>query len=126
MTRFQTNLEQIVSRLQSRTTARIALLSAPPLGEDLDGPPNQELAPYNAAIRQTATRAGVAYLPAYERIAEHIRSNGTAPRFAFSFGLALRVALQHYLLRRSLEDIATGNGLTMLTDQSHLNDQAAP
>ncbi|MGV9305517.1 SGNH/GDSL hydrolase family protein [Nonomuraea sp. NPDC003727] len=32
VTRFQTNLEQIVSRLQSRTTARIALLSAPPAG----------------------------------------------------------------------------------------------
>ncbi|MFF5208489.1 SGNH/GDSL hydrolase family protein [Streptosporangium sp. NPDC000396] len=124
VTRFQTNLEQIVDQLQAHTTARIALLSAPPLGEDLDGPANRELAPYNAAIKQTATCAGITYLPAYERIAEHIRSNGTAPRFAFSFGLALRVALQHYLLRRSLNDIATGNGLTMLTDHIHLSDQA--
>ncbi|MFD1932959.1 SGNH/GDSL hydrolase family protein [Nonomuraea mangrovi] len=124
VTRFRTNLEQIVNQLQARTTAHIALLSAPPLGEDLDGPANRELAPYNAAIEQAATRAGITYLPTYERISEHIRSNSTAPHFAFSFGLALRVALQHYLLRRSLDDIATGNGLTMLTDHIHLNDRA--
>lgn len=119
---FRANLETIISRLQERSTTRIALLSATPLGENPENPANQTLTDYNTAARQTADRMGVCYLPVHERITEHLGQG--APRFAFSFGLALKIAVQHYVFRRSLDDIARGNGLAMLTDHIHLNDRA--
>ncbi|MFC6896813.1 SGNH/GDSL hydrolase family protein [Nonomuraea dietziae] len=124
LAQFHANLDTIISRLQARTTARIALLSATPLGEDPAGPANQALAEYNAAIKETAERMGVSYLPVHEAIVGHLGQGATAPQFAFSFGLALRIAVRHYLFRTSLDDIARSNGLTMLTDHIHLSDRA--
>ncbi|MFE3321106.1 SGNH/GDSL hydrolase family protein [Nocardia sp. NPDC059195] len=121
---FRTNLETIIGRLQTSGTAQIALLSATPLGENPADPANRTLTDYNIAAEQTADRMGISYLPVYERIAEHLGRGTTPPKFAFSFGLALKVAVQHYVFRRSLDDIARGNGLIMLTDHIHLNDRA--
>ncbi|WP_433242762.1 SGNH/GDSL hydrolase family protein [Streptosporangium sp. CA-135522] len=124
LAQFRANLETITSRLLARTTARIALLSATPLGENLTGQANRTLADYNAVVKQTAERTGVDYLPVHEGIAEHFGPGATASQFAFGFGLAFRVAVRHYLFRRSLDDITRGNGLTMLTDHLHLSDRA--
>ncbi|MFI6316486.1 SGNH/GDSL hydrolase family protein [Nonomuraea sp. NPDC050556] len=124
VTEFRANLEAIVDGLRTRTTARLALMSSPPLGEDLDGEMNQRLAPYVAATEEVARRAALTYLPAHERLAEHAGKYGKAPRYAFGFGLAMRAAVQRYVLRRSFDAIAAGNGLTVLTDHVHLSDRA--
>ncbi|MFD4355883.1 SGNH/GDSL hydrolase family protein [Nocardia sp. NPDC058518] len=124
LARFRANLETIIGRLQTHSTAQIALLSATPLGENPADPANQTLTDYNTAAARIADRMGVGYLPVHERIAEHLGCGTATPKFAFSFGLAMKVAVQHYVFRRSLDDISGGNGLTMLTDHIHLNDRA--
>ncbi|KAB8193462.1 hypothetical protein FH608_019675 [Nonomuraea phyllanthi] len=54
--RFRADLRAIVDHVRARTTARIALMSLPPLGEDLNTEINHRLTAYNAAIQETAAQ----------------------------------------------------------------------
>lgn len=121
---YRANLRAIVARVQAGTTARIALLSLPPLGEDLDGGLNVELRGYNAAIEEVAAEAGLSYLPVHERMVEALRERTDEPTpFGFDFGVAYLAAAEHYLLGREWDEVARGNGLRLLVDHVHLGDR---
>jgi lysophospholipase L1-like esterase len=120
---YRADLYAIIDRLKAHTTARIALLSLPPLGEDLDAEINHRLTAYNAAIRQAAARAQVDYLSLHERVIEDLRRTGGHTPYDFSFPLALAVAAKHYLLRRSWDEIAHAGGRELLVDHVHLSDR---
>jgi acyl-CoA thioesterase-1 len=51
---YRRNLEQIILQIQSETQARVAVLSIPPLGEDLESPANIILRRYNDSVREIA------------------------------------------------------------------------
>ncbi|WP_406318896.1 GDSL-type esterase/lipase family protein [Streptosporangium sp. NBC_01639] len=122
---YRDNLRAIVDHVKTRTTAKIALMSLPPLGEDLDATINRTLSGYNAAIKQIAAGAGVAYLPAHERMVDALRQgHGAGPKYAFSFGRALAAAAQHHLLGRSWDQVARYGGRQLLIDDVHLNERA--
>lgn len=121
---YRDNLGAIVARVRAGTTARIALLSLPPLGEDLDGDLNVKLRDYNAAIEETATETGASYLPVHERMADVLREEGGEPTpFGFDFGVAYLAAAEHYLLGREWDEVGRGNGLRLLVDHIHLGDR---
>jgi lysophospholipase L1-like esterase len=120
---YLADLNAIVDRVKAHTTARIALLSLPPLGENLDTEINYRLTAYNAAIRQVATRTQVDYLPLHERVVEDLRRTGSRTPYDFSFPLALAVAAEHYLLGRSWDEIAQAGGRDLLVDHVHLSDR---
>ncbi|MFI0468558.1 SGNH/GDSL hydrolase family protein [Saccharopolyspora sp. 5N102] len=121
---FRTNLTAVVDRLRAGTNARIALLSLPPQGEDLSSAANQALASYNDVIKQVANVRGATYLPLNERFAELLRER--SPNTGeFGFGGSLLVAFERYALGRTWNEISAGNGLRLLTDHLHLNDDAA-
>ncbi|MCG5217027.1 GDSL-type esterase/lipase family protein [Streptosporangium soli] len=120
---YRANLHTIVDQIKARTTARIALLSLPPLGEDLNTEINHRLSAYNAAIQETATRAKIDYLPLHERVVEDLRRTGGRTPYDFSFPLALAVAARHYLLGRSWDEIAQAGGRELLVDHVHLSDR---
>lgn len=121
---YRDNLTAIVERLTAATTARVALLSLPPLGEDLDAEINQRLNAYNQAIRDTAIRTGADYLPVHEQFATLLRQREhSGPSYDFSFSLAFRAAAQHYLLRRSWDQVARSHGLELFVDHIHLSDR---
>jgi lysophospholipase L1-like esterase len=120
---YRANLRTIVDQLKARTTARITLMSLPPLGEDLNIEINHRLSAYNAAIQATAAQAQVGYLPLYERVVEGMRRTGGGTPYDFSFPLALSVAAQHYLLGRSWDEIAHAGGRELLVDHVHLSDR---
>jgi acyl-CoA thioesterase-1 len=118
-------LRDMMDRLD-RTGVRVALLSLPPLGEDLDSPANHRLAAFNNVIERVAYDYGATYLPLHERLVEVIRRErpaGTQPG-SFGFPLALRTAFEHYVLGRTWDEVTAGNGLTVLTDHIHLSDRA--
>lgn len=122
--RYRDNLDAIVDRVRSGTTARIALMSLPPLGEDLDADLNRKLGAYNAVIKETATRAGADYLPVHERLADHLRQRGGEPApYDFSFPLAFGAATQHYLFGRTWDEVAHHGGRELHVDHLHLNDR---
>lgn len=121
---YRDNLGAIVARVRAGTTARIALLSLPPLGEDLDGDLNVKLRAYNAAIEETATETGASYLPVHERMVDVLREEGGEPTpFGFDFGVAYLAAAEHYLLGREWDEVARDNGLRLLVDHIHLGDR---
>ncbi|GAA3309511.1 SGNH/GDSL hydrolase family protein [Nonomuraea dietziae] len=121
---YRDNLRAIVDRVKTRTTAHIALMSLPPLGENLDAEINRSLRGYNAAIKEIATSAGVAYLPVHEQMVEVLRrGRGNRPDYAFSFVHAFASAAQHYLLGRSWDQVAHSGGMELFVDHIHLSDR---
>lgn len=121
---YREDLTAIVDRVGSGTTARIALMSLPPLGEDLDADVNRRLAGYNAVVEEVAERAGVDYLPLHEQLVELLGERG-GPPYDFSFPLALWAATRHYALGHDWDDVARGGGRELLVDHVHLNDRGA-
>lgn len=123
--RYRDELAALVDHVRSRTNARIAVLSLPPLGEDLDTEINRTLDRFNAAIAETARRAGIDYLPLNERLTDLLRrSDGVPAPYDFGFPLAFGAAAQHYLLGQSWDEVARAGGRELLVDHIHLTDRA--
>ncbi|MDA3646690.1 GDSL-type esterase/lipase family protein [Saccharopolyspora indica] len=123
--RYRANLAAITGRIQDGTDARIALMSLPPMGEDLNAEINRRLSEYNRAIEETAESAGADYLPVHERMAEIVAQQENPASYDFSFPLALSAAIQHYAFGRSWDDIADSDGRELLVDHIHLSDRGA-
>lgn len=121
---YRDNIGAIVERIRSRTSARVALMSLPPLGEDLDGPMNRTLTGYVAVIKETATRTGVDYLPVHERMADILRQRGgdSAP-YEFGFLKSFGAATRHYLFGQGWDEITRDSGRELLLDHIHLSDR---
>ena len=121
------NLAAIVTRLRTRTRARVALLSPPVIGEDLDSAPVRKAGEYSRIVRDVAAEHDVTYLPLHERMVALLRASGRTPGTAFRPGvlLAATAATQHFVLRRGLDAISRSRGLQLTTDTIHLNSQGA-
>ncbi len=123
---FERSLRALASGLRSQTKARVAMLSIPPLGEDLTGEINRGIERCNAVIRRVADEEGADYLPLGESLRTLIESSGTRSPLPFKLraGLLLGAAVQHYVLHRNWNVIAGRRGFAVHTDQIHLNDRA--
>ncbi len=125
---FRSNLVALCETLKARTHARIALLSLPPIGEDVDSVAFRRAAEYSGIIREVARSQNVDYLPLNEAMTAGIRARGQKPSLSHTGDtqLPLYAALaKHYLLRQSYDDISAGNGFLYLTDLLHLNTRGA-
>ena len=124
---FEANLTTIVRRLRAETSAPLALLSLPPISEDLDHEANRRAELYSQLIKQIAQREGVAYLPLRERLLAELRARPGRPRARHEQTTRLvRLALlRHYALGQSWDRIATSHGCRFLTDNLHLNAAGA-
>jgi lysophospholipase L1-like esterase len=122
---YRSNVDAIVGRL---TAAEIpaAVLSLPPAGEDLGSPRNERVTAYNDVLADVAEAHDATYLPLHERLVTLLDEGDrdSAAPYGFSFPLALGTAFEHYVLRRSWDDVAASNGLTIHTDHLHLSDRA--
>ncbi|MFC5823313.1 SGNH/GDSL hydrolase family protein [Nonomuraea insulae] len=121
---YRDDLRTVVDRVKTATGARLAIMSLPPLGEDPDTDINRRLAGYNAVIKEIATQTKIDYLPLHERFTDILGQGGQArTAYGFSFPLAFGAAVQHYLLRRSWDEIARRGGRELLVDHVHLTDR---
>ncbi|MGW0183236.1 SGNH/GDSL hydrolase family protein, partial [Nocardia sp. NPDC003345] len=122
---YRANLDAIAGRLTAAGGIRVALISLPPLGENLDTPINHELAGYNRIIAETAARHGLDYLPLHERIADLVRTDGNPEAvYDFGFALAFRAAARHYLFRQSWDQVAHSHEMSFFVDHIHLSDRS--
>lgn len=123
---YRANLDLMLTRLARETKARVALLSVPPLGEDLASPDNRGVDRCNAIVRELAAAHRAAYLPLHETLRPLLERSARPPaKLQFGIGVALSIAFRRYVLQRSWDEISTENGLVILTDQIHLSDRAA-
>jgi lysophospholipase L1-like esterase len=125
--RFREDLTAIVRELRERTDARLGLLSLPVIGEDLDSTPLRRSTEYSATVREIATENNVGYLPLHERQVDYLRTRQQPPRthYRAGLGLASRASIQHFVLRRTLDDISARRGLSLTTDTIHQNTRGA-
>ncbi len=123
--RFRDDLTAITTELQAH--AQVGLLSLPVIGEDLDSTPLRRATEYSAIVHEVAAANQAGYLPLHERQLEYLRANGNRPRTHYRPGLGLssRASMQHFLLRRSFDDISARRGLSLTTDTIHQNTTGA-
>jgi lysophospholipase L1-like esterase len=122
---YQDSLHRIVGRLKSETSASIALMSLPPLGDTADGRWEDLVGPYNAIIHDVATQAAVPVLPVHERIADLIAANAASTPWDGTKKLMFTALGRRLVLRQTWEAIARRHGFTTTTDGVHLSDSAA-
>jgi lysophospholipase L1-like esterase len=121
------SLAAIVVRLRTLTDARIAVLSLPVLGQDLDAPATAAAGQYSGIVESVAQEHGAAYLPLYETQLAHLRVT-KAPSIPYReprhpvFNATL---VQRFLLRRSLDEISRRRRLALTTDGIHQNSHGA-
>lgn len=129
LAQFRRNLEQIVVLAQSETSAQIALLSIPPLGEDLSSTPNLIIGRYNKVVEDLCRTRHLTYLPLNERLSDvlHDRDgvDGRRTILQRSGNLSTKVALRHYFLRQNWDTISKLYGFSVHTDGIHLNSKGA-
>ncbi len=120
---FGEQIDVILTRL-SETPARLAVLDLPPLGEDLASRMNQLVDQYNDTLRDVAAQHSVPVLPLHERLVA-LLPEADPPPYAGDLWLVFRSMLRHAVLRQGWDSISARNGLTLLTDNLHLNDRSA-
>ncbi len=127
---FRQNMRAIVDRLRQETSAKIALCSLPPIGEDLSGshPVQREInrcvGECNAIIAEVARELSATYLPLYEAIAAELAASPAKAFTSFALLPFYRDAFRVLVLGRSPEEVAAANGWRLHTDGIHLNRRA--
>lgn len=124
---YRNNMRGIVKRLKEGTSAKIALASLPPLGEDLSSISNQRIREYNAILKDIAESEQTGYLPVNERQEEYLKMAGKDSGRPYENGgmLSLKALARRYLLRQSFDTISEKNGFLLLTDGIHMNSKGA-
>lgn len=121
---YREQLSSIIERLLAETDAQLALLTVPPIGEDLDSSANAIVDAVNDIIRAVGAAARVPVLPLHDRLVAALPAR-PAPRFDGTKRLMLRGVAARFLLRRSFDQIADRHGRALLTDDIHFSDRAA-
>jgi lysophospholipase L1-like esterase len=125
---FRRYLTDICLQLRTATTASLALLSLPPLGEDPAHPAFEMTAAYSRIIQAVACETGNTYLPVHERMCAYLDGQSGLVRRSFDEyrdGMGLAVKVRRFLLHQSFDRISQRNGFALLTDFFHLNTTGA-
>jgi acyl-CoA thioesterase I len=121
---YEDNLRAIVGRLQSETTAAVALMSLTPLGDSAEGRWHDLIASCNAIIHTVASSTGVPVLPVHESVVGLVADE---PPVSWQPDRRLEYAalVRHFLLRRSWDAVSRRHGFATTTDGVHMNERAA-
>jgi acyl-CoA thioesterase-1 len=126
---YRANLRAILAGLREHTHAALAILSIPPLGEDVGSTMNRALGEYCRVIAETAAETRAAYLPLGERLSDLIVRFAGADHdrrpFRVAPALLMGAAFRHFVLRQTWDQIAARRGLIVTTDRIHLSDRSA-
>ncbi len=118
-------LDQIVCRLRTETSARVALIEIPPISEQVDSAFNQRVDSFNEVVHEVAREYDAPVLPLNVRLSELIVQSSTAAPFDGTVREIRSALFQRLVLRRRWDRISARAGRVVLTDNIHLNDRAA-
>ncbi len=88
-------VDTTLTRLQSQTSACIALLDIPMIGEGLGSQINRRVDVYNQALRRVAAVHAVECLPLHDRLASLLPGAHTPPPYRGRVGLMIPASLSH-------------------------------
>lgn len=125
---YEENLTAVIDILQKKTTAKIALLSLPPITEDRTHTGYRRAAEYSGFIKHLAERRNLVYLPLNEAMNGVLRKKGNQVKSSYvagEYGLMYKAIFSRYILGQSWDEIADSNNFVFLTDNLHLNRRGA-
>ena len=123
---FTSNLQSLVSQLKSETHAKIAVLSLPPIGEDLNQPVGQASIAFSKAIHAVAEHLNVEYLPIHEAMIDHLNNYPAQPKYRYDkHNTVFMISLFRRLLGYPSHQISEKIGFQLHTDFLHLNRTGA-
>ena len=125
---YRENIEKIIQTLQTKTHARIALISLPPIGEQRDHEAYRRSAEYSRVVLETAEKTGIAYLPLHETMDRYLQKHPHRPRVTYEDDprtVMYKMLFSHFVLGKSFDRIADENGQHLLIDILHLNGRGA-
>jgi lysophospholipase L1-like esterase len=124
---YEENLTAIVDVLQRKTTAKIALLSLPPITEEKTHIAYKRAASYSRFIKKLAEERDLDYLPLNERMDQALSIAGKTTKSAYTGGdvkIMYTAIFSHFFLKKNWDDISKENGFIFMTDNIHLNRKA--
>ncbi len=123
---FTSNLQSLVSQLKAKTHAKIAVLSLPPIGEDLNQPVTQASIAFSRAIQDVADHQSVTYLPLQETMLEYLNQYPATPKFRYEKQHTVFMkGFIRRLLGYSSQKISEKVGFRLHIDFHHLNQKGA-
>jgi lysophospholipase L1-like esterase len=125
---YSSNLREIVRRIKIWTSAKIALLSIPVIGEDLSSPAIEMVRLYNTAVTQIAVQEQVAYLPLFEQQVEYLKTTRTKPEgraYPHFMLMTAELVVARALFHVNFDAFSRHNGYHLVTDGVHFNHQGA-
>jgi lysophospholipase L1-like esterase len=124
---FRENVLSLVETLKRNTSARIALVSIPILGEDCNHAAFIQSSEYSKTIQEIAKKTNVTYLPFNEEMIAHLARHPSKPIHPY-LNVDLRILktmFRRYLFGRSWDQISQSGGFELLIDHVHLNSKGA-
>jgi lysophospholipase L1-like esterase len=122
---FIENLRKIITTLQQKTNANIALCSIPPIGEETTHIVFKQSIDYSKTIQKIAKDMNVGYLPVNERMRKFLEQNPSKPKYPIEHKLDRSTAIKYFIQHLSLDEISRKNGFSLLVDHIHLNSKGA-
>jgi lysophospholipase L1-like esterase len=124
---YRENLVAIIEKLQAQTEARLAVLSLPTIGEDLDSIAYRRGAEHSQIIKEVTAERGVTCLPLHERMVDYLQAHPSTQKYPIEeFRKVMYwVLAKRYLLGRSYDEIAADNGFLLHPDHLHLSEAGA-
>ncbi len=125
---YEKNLTAIIDILQEKTTAKIGLLSLPPITEDREHSDYQRAREYSEFIKKLANQHNLGYLPLNESMDKVLKTEKPGVKSSYmagNSGLMYWAIFNHYILGKTWDKISQGNGFAFLTDNIHLNSRGA-
>jgi acyl-CoA thioesterase I len=122
------NVRQVIATLRETTSAEVAVVSIPVMGEDLASRANVEVRRFNDALRVLAAEMNVPYLAAHEAMEQVLRDEQRVPGVPFDASKLTRRMVVAVVLRLrgwSWDEISARNGLLLTTETLHLNGRGA-
>ena len=124
---FCETLKEISKRLKMETSAQIAILTLPTIGEDLEGPFFNKTTHYSESIVEITDKMGVKALPLHKTMIEYLENDPGNPTYEYEKDrmYIIRSVVLHYFLRRSWDQIAEATGFKLHRDYLHMNTKGA-
>lgn len=121
--RYRSELEAIVDRLRTDTSARIGICTLTAIGDDPACPAMQRAAAFNQAVRDICASKHVACIDVAAAQIAWLQNHGSPPGRSMLAFLPLMTSslLQRYILLSDWDRISRVHGLHLTTDLVHQN-----